>query len=60
MRQEVCNGYLESAKREQEEIKAKLDQANHTLHELRKTDWSKQIMELKRENEFLREEITQK
>lgn len=30
------------------------------LGELRKTDWSKQIMELKSENEFLREEITQK
>jgi hypothetical protein len=30
------------------------------LTELRKQDWSKQIIELKGENEFLREEITQK
>jgi hypothetical protein len=30
------------------------------LTELRKQDWTKQIMELKGENEFLREEISQK
>ena len=30
------------------------------LNELKKQDWTKQIMDLKRENDFLREEIAQR
>lgn len=60
LRAEVVNTYMETMKRQVEEYKAQFEQANQMLTELRKQDWSKQIMELKGENEFLREEITQK
>lgn len=60
LRQEVVNQYLESTKKSQEETKAKYEQAVEALGELRKQDWSKQIMELKRENDFLREEVNHK
>jgi len=60
LKSEVVNGYMESMKRQVEEYKVQFEQANQMLTELRKQDWSKQIMELKGENEFLREEITQK
>ena len=60
LRSEVVNGYMENIKRQVEEYKLQFEQANQMLTELRKQDWSKQIIELKGENEFLREEITQK
>lgn len=60
LRQEVVNQYLDSAKRSQEEMRVKYEQAMDALSELRKQDWSKQIMDLKRENDFLRDEIAQK
>lgn len=49
--------YLEAAKRQTEELRAKHEQAAEALQELRRTDWSRQILELKREAEFLREEV---
>ena len=60
LRSEVVNGYMENIKRQVEEYKLQFEQANQMLTELRKQDWSKQIIVLKGENEFLREEITQK
>jgi hypothetical protein len=60
LKSEVVNGYMENIKRQVEEYKLQFEQANQMLTELRKQDWSKQIIELKGENEFLREEITQK
>ncbi len=60
LRSEIVNTYMETMKRQVEEFKVQFEQANQMLTELRKQDWSKQIMELKGENEFLREEITQK
>ncbi len=60
LKSEVVNGYMENIKREVEQYKNQFEQANQMLNELRKQDWSKQIMELKGENEFLREEISQK
>ena len=60
LKSEVVNGYMENIKRQVEEYKVQFEQANQMLTELRKQDWSKQIIELKGENEFLREEITQK
>lgn len=41
-------------------MRYKLELANDALVELRKQDWSKQILELKKENEFLRDELAQK
>ena len=41
-------------------MRSKLEVATESLGELKKQDWSKQILDLKRENEFLREEMTQK
>lgn len=60
LKSEVVNGYMENIKREVEQYKNQFEQANQMLTELRKQDWSKKIMELKGENEFLREEISQK
>lgn len=60
LKSEVVNGYMENIKREVEQYKNQFEQANQMLTELRKQDWTKQIMELKGENEFLREEISQK
>ena len=39
-------------------MRSKLEVATESLGELKKQDWSKQILDLKRENEFLREEMT--
>jgi chromosome segregation ATPase len=60
LRQEVVSNYIESTKKSQEDMRIKLEAATDALNELRKQDWSKQILDLKRENEFLREEIAQK
>lgn len=60
LREEVINNYIENMKREVDQYKMQYEQANQILTELRKQDWSKQIMELKGENEFLREEVVQK
>ena len=60
LRQEVVNSYLEATKKSYEEMRSKLEIATESLGELKKQDWSKQILDLKRENEFLREEMTQK
>jgi hypothetical protein len=38
-------------------MRLKLDSANNILQSLQNQDWSKQILDLKRENEFLRDEI---
>jgi hypothetical protein len=58
LKSEVVNSYMENMKRQVGEYKLQFEQANQMLTELRKQDWSKQIIELKGENEFLREEIT--
>lgn len=60
LREEVINNYIENMKREVDQYKMQYEQTNQILTELRKQDWSKQIMELKGENEFLREEVVQK
>jgi predicted RNase H-like nuclease (RuvC/YqgF family) len=60
LRQDVVHAYLEGQKRQSEENRARLEQATEALAELRKQDWSRQILELKRENDFLRSEVTQK
>ena len=51
---------MENCKRDQEEMRQKLEVANSQLQNLQKQDWSKQILELKRENDFLRDEMSQK
>lgn len=60
LREEVLNNYMESSKSSYDDMKFKLENAMQSLQELGKQDWTKQIMELKNENEFLRDEITQK
>jgi molecular chaperone GrpE (heat shock protein) len=52
--------YVESLKREADEGRHRAEQAEQLLAELRKQDWSKQIIELKGENELLREEVAHK
>jgi cell division septum initiation protein DivIVA len=41
-------------------MRVRYEQATEALGELKKQDWSKQILDLKRENEFLREEVAHK
>lgn len=60
MKSEVVADYMERVKRDVEDYRHKAEQAGQLLGELRKQDWSKQVMELKGENEFLREEIAHK
>lgn len=57
---EVAQSYMENCKREQDEMRVRYETANQLLVDLKKQDWTKQIMDLKRENEFLREEVAQK
>ena len=54
---EVTASYIETCKKDKEEMRLKLDSANSILQSLQNQDWSKQILDLKRENEFLRDEI---
>lgn len=49
--------YTEGVKRSNEEIKHKHSDSLQLLSELQRQDWSKQIIDLKRENEVLREEL---
>jgi hypothetical protein len=51
---------MENCKRDQEDMRQKLEGANNQLQNLQKQDWSKQILDLKRENDFLRDEMSQK
>ena len=60
LREEVLNNYMESSKSNYDDMKIKLENATQSLQELGNQDWTKQIMELKNENEFLKDEISQK
>lgn len=56
----MIHSYLEATKKGHEDMRTKLELATEQLAELRKQDWSKQILDLKRENDFLREELNHK
>eukprot|EP00347_Sterkiella_histriomuscorum_P018962 403343492 len=59
-KEDVIRDYTEGLKRQNDQLKQANQDLSEKLGELSKQDWSKQIIEYKRECDFLREEIAQK